>query len=117
MDVPRLQRRWPYREVYFRPANARVTTLQLNESKVKGIRGLFADAENDRVDNFGARRSGCTLKEGDAPLVLLAVGPEGFLAGGFGGSGLRERTHTLSGLRSFSGSRTALSRESGFLTG
>src|ERR1017187_3871000 len=80
-----------------RPAHACTAPLQLNEPKVERVSVLFTDAKNDRVNNAGTGRSGSTLKEGDTPLLRLAIRPQSFLAGGFCGAGLRKCAHVLSG--------------------
>ena len=94
-----------------RAANARATALQLHEPKVQDIGILFADAENDRVDNSGARRAGLAFKEGHAPLVRFAVRAQGFLAGSFVGANLVKGIQALASRYSLRGGGAAFAGE------
>jgi hypothetical protein len=94
-----------------------VTVFQLNQSEIERAGVSPADAEHDRINDAGTRRTGNALKEGDAPVMLPAIRPQCFLVRGLSGPGLRKCAHALAGLHGLSGSGATLARKSGFLAG
>jgi len=99
----------------FRAAYASVAALQLDEPKVQGVGVCLADEENDRVNNASTGRSGSAFKERRAPLVLLAVRAQSFLAGRFSRAGFDECAHTLLGCYRLTGTCAEHSSAGGLL--